>query len=71
MLNAEIFEWSPEKLKAFEVLKSCIVNIQTRTFFDPQSEIVIQCDASPYGLGCVLLQNDKPILFASRMTTKN
>ena len=70
MLNDGAFEWSPEKLKAFEVLKDCLVNIQTRAFFDPQAEIVIQCDASPYGLGCVLLQRGKPILFASRTTTK-
>jgi hypothetical protein len=71
MLNGDgKFEWSPGKLKAFEILKDCLVNIQTRAYFDPQAEIVIQCDASPYGLGCVLLQRSKPILFASRTTTK-
>ena len=64
------FKWSPEKLRAFQTMKDCLVKIQTRAFFDPQSDIVIQCDASPYGLGCVLLQRGKPVLFASRTTTK-
>lgn len=56
MLNVDEFELSPETLHAYEVLKDCRVNIQTRAFFDLQFEIVIQCGASPYGLGFVLLQ---------------
>lgn len=37
--------------------------------FDPTKEIIVQCDASQNGLGCGLLQEGKPISFASRSLT--
>jgi len=39
--------------------------------FDSNKEITIQADASQHGLGCCLLQNGKPISFASRSLTKS
>ena len=35
-------------------------------YFDPEKELVLQVDSSKNGLGAVLLQNGKPIEFASR-----
>ena len=35
-------------------------------YYDPHSELVIECDASERGLGAALLQNGKPIGYASR-----
>ena len=37
--------------------------------FDISQEIIIQCDASQGGLGCGLIQDGKPISFASRSLT--
>lgn len=39
--------------------------------FDSSKEITIQADASQHGLGCCLLQNGKPISFASRNLSKS
>lgn len=39
--------------------------------FDEKKEIEIQCDASQNGLGCCLLQDNKPISFASRSLSDN
>ncbi|CAB4030234.1 Hypothetical predicted protein [Paramuricea clavata] len=35
-------------------------------FYEPEKELVIQCDASEGGLGAALLQDDRPIAYASR-----
>ena len=39
-------------------------------FYDPNEELVIQCDASQEGLGAALMQLGKPIAFASRALTE-
>lgn len=70
MLKDGEFTWSNNMKSVFETLKEKLCNIQVRAYFDPQKDVVVQCDASPVGLGCVLLQDNRPILFASRMTTK-
>ena len=36
---------------------------------DPSKETTIQCDAGSYGLGGVLLQEERPIAFTSRALT--
>ena len=38
----------------------------TSQHFDPQKEIIIECDASQKGLGACLLQDGKPVNFSSR-----
>ena len=39
-------------------------------YFDPSLPVTIQVDASQVGLGTALLQNSKPIAFASKALTK-
>lgn len=38
-------------------------------YFDPHAETVIQTDASLKGLGTVLLQDGKPVCYASKALT--
>ena len=38
-------------------------------FYEPKKELVIQCDASEHGLGAALMQEGKPLAFASRALT--
>ena len=63
--NAE-FVWEETHTKIFESLKAELKDNMTLQYFDPQKEIVIECDASQKGLGACLLQDGKPVNFSSR-----
>ena len=58
--------WTDSHNAAFEATKSLICRDVTLAYFDPQAESVIQVDASSRGLGAVLIQHGKPIVFASK-----
>ena len=38
-------------------------------YYDPEKNNVIQSDASLKGIGCVLMQDGKPVCYASRSRT--
>lgn len=40
-------------------------------YFDPRKVTPLQCDASKYGLGAALMQEGKPIAFASKSLTQS
>ena len=63
------FEWTPSHQKAFETIKTKISEKTTLAYYDPAKEIVLQVDASMKGLGATLLQEGKPIAFASKALT--
>nr|XP_033513291.1 uncharacterized protein LOC117277957 [Nicotiana tomentosiformis] len=60
------FQWSEACEKGFQVLKSRLTTTPILTLPSPTGKFVIYCDASRVGLGCVLMQNDKVIVYASR-----
>ena len=53
----------------FEKIKRSITDEFTLTYFDPQKETVLQVDASKKGLGATLMQENKPVAFASKAVT--
>ncbi len=69
----EGFEFGPEQKEAFRKLKRCLVEAETLGFFDVNAKTQVIADASPYGLGAVLvqIQNNEPrvITYASRSLT--
>ena len=64
------WSWGPSQKSALESVKQSLVDAKSLTFFDVTKPIVVSADASSYGLGAVLLQEEgellKPIAFASR-----
>ena len=60
------FEWSEEQNKAMDEIKRLVTTAPELAYYDPKKELVIQCDASSKGLGAVLLQEGKPLSYASR-----
>ena len=63
------FKWYPAHQEAFNKIKDSIRIEETLTYFDPAKEAILQVDASMKGLGAVLIQDDKPIAFASKALT--
>jgi transposase InsO family protein len=65
--------WGPEQQRAFETSKKLLQESPVLVHFDPSQPIRLECDASPYGLGCVLTHRirgeDHPVAFASRTLT--
>lgn len=62
------FVWDAQHDKAFEKIKGLLTCIPgpVLAYFDPLKEIRLQVDASKYGLGAVLLQDGRPIAYASK-----
>ena len=61
--------WGPEHENAVDTVKSLISRNPILRHYDPDDDLVIQCDASKDGLGACLLQKGQPIMYASRMMT--
>ena len=60
------FEWGPSQDKAFQEIKHTLSVAPVLAFYDVTKPVVITCDASKSGLGAALLQENKPIAYASR-----
>jgi transposase InsO family protein len=69
ILKQNEFHWTDSCQQSFEKIKSLICAQQTLAYFDPNKPSVIQVDASSRGLGAALLQDDKPVIFASKALT--
>ena len=66
------WDWNPSTDIAFQKLKQWICKTLLNTtlaYFDCTKPVVIQTDASEYGLGAALLQDGRPIAFASKTLT--
>ena len=63
------FELTESVHAAFSRTKEEISRNTTLPYFNPSSSTTLQTDASKKGLGNVLLQNSKPVMFASRALT--
>ena len=67
--KSEEFELNDSVCVAFSRTKEEISRNVTLPYFNPKSSTILQTDASKQGLGAVLLQNSKPVMFASRALT--
>lgn len=68
------FSWTPECEQSFQKIKECLVSAPVLHCPDYELPFVVQCDASGYGLGAVLLNEhpdgDRVICYLSRSLSK-
>ena len=60
------FTWGPEHKGAFQLIKKEIAADPILAYYNPKKPRVLHTDASCKGLGVCLLQNQKPVYFASK-----
>ena len=63
------YQWLPVHAEAFQELKDSICRAPALVPFDSTKAIVVQADASQFGLGACLLQNNRLVASASRQLT--
>ena len=63
-------QYYPEHQRTFDGIKSTVTTLPVLAYFDPRAKHSIQCDASKQGLGAVLLQNGRPVIYVSRTLTE-
>ena len=64
------FSWLPEHERAFQTVKQILSAEPLLKLYDESKKVTIQCDASSKGLGACLMQEGKPIAYASRSLTE-
>ncbi|KAD3640048.1 hypothetical protein E3N88_29271 [Mikania micrantha] len=64
--KSEPFVWEQKQEDAFQTLKQKLCDAPILSLPEGCADFVVYCDASHQGLGCVLMQRDKVIAYASR-----
>nr|GEV26852.1 putative reverse transcriptase domain-containing protein [Tanacetum cinerariifolium] len=60
------FEWGDKQEAAFQLLKQKLCSVPILALPEGSEDFIVYCDASNKGLGAVLMQREKVILYASR-----
>ena len=71
-----VWNWSESQDRAFQEVKDILTSDLVLCHYDPQLPLKLACDASPYGIGCVLSHVfpdnvERPIAYASRTLRKS
>ena len=64
-----LFHWDLPLKESFEKIKKFVSEAPVLQYYNVSKPAKIQCDASGKGVGAVLLQDDKPVCYASRALT--
>ena len=69
--KGQTFKWSKECENAFQQAKNSLTSSKVLVHYNPDLPLVLECDASPYGIGAVISHRladgtEKPIAYASR-----
>jgi hypothetical protein len=65
-----VFHWTEQHQNSFNRIKKDVTQAPVLKLFDPNKQITLQVDSSKYGLGATLIQDDHPVLYASKSLDK-
>jgi ribonuclease HI len=69
--KGKTFEWTPRREAGFQELKKRLTMTPVLTMPNIEKPFLIYCNASGKGLGCVLMQDDHVVAYASRRLRKH
>ena len=64
------FNWSEVHDKALDHIKALVSTPPLLKYYEPDKSLLLQCDANEKGLGASLIQEGRPIAYASRNRTR-
>jgi hypothetical protein len=62
-----MFSWGPKQQESFDKLKECLTSPPVLAMPDFSKPFSVECDASQYALGGILLQEGRPVAYESRV----
>ena len=65
------WHWDKPQQDGFDLLNDCVTSAQVLRYYSLEEPIVVTVDSSSCGLGPCLLQDNKPVVFASRRLSKS
>src|SRR4029434_9272691 len=63
------WQWCPHHSSALQTLKSTLTQAPVLRYYDHKQPLTLQADSSKDGLGACLLQDGRPVCYASRALT--
>ena len=63
------FHWSKPQMESYRHLKECLCKAPVLAYYDGSKELILQVDASSHGVGASLIQEGRPVAFASKALT--
>ena len=66
-----IFHWDKLQETAFQQLKDLCCKAPILAYYDVRKDVTLQCDARNNALGAVVIQEGKPVAYASRKLRKS
>ena len=61
-----MWEWSPKEEKAYRELQHILTKAPVLAYYDVSKPLVLSVDASSKGLGAAIIQQGRPVAYASR-----
>ena len=63
------WHWEEQQEASFKAIKESLVRAPILGYYDAKKSLTLQVDASSTGLGAALIQEDRPIAYASKALT--
>ena len=63
------WHWGPDQVKCFKEIKKVLSQAPLLAYYNPNKSLILQVDASSKGVGATLIQEGRPVAYASKALT--